>query len=510
MKLALHTFAFRRWLCRILATRKQINLQTKLILGVTIFVISFCVKSLHAVDLEPLMHTPEQPGGGMSSEFDSRAAAITNGEGILFATVHDRSETVILSHAPGYSIFLSVVYVAFGRNYFTVQPIQNAINSLSPVMLFLIAGNLLSWRVGAAAGVIAAVSHHLSYYSNLILSDSFCPIPILIAVYILVKTPFNGRGPWVSYAAAGSMLGLSAWIRPNPMLIGVFCGALLFVISGMRKRVLAKGALLALTSLLTIAPIPIRNFVLYRAFVPIQLGVGLNLWEGLADVSDGRFGARTDEEAMLQEVELYGNPRYGESWATPDGIMRDRGRVRRSFDVIAERPVWFVGTMFHRMAEMLKDSAYAPLVFRSTDTTLLETVEAQRAANQTKRTRRQELEQQSISRTPLVIGNSLQWMRVPARTAQRLTKETGLLFALVGLPILLFGSPRRSLLVLMVPLYYLLFQSVIHTEFRYTLAIRYFFIVLAAVVWTILITLAWKVLRTALSRLKGTPSHAKS
>jgi hypothetical protein len=304
------------------------------------------------------------------------------------------------------------------------------------------------------------------------------------------------------------MLGMSAWIRANPMLLGFFCGMLLIAISGMEKRVFAKAGLLTLTSMLTIAPISIRNYLLYREFVPIQLGAGITLWEGLSDVSEGRLGARTDEEAMQQDVELYGDQRYAESWASPDGIIRDRGRVRRSLEVIADKPVWFVGAMFRRMAEMLKDSAYAPLVFRSTDTTLRETVDALSAANQTKRTRRQDLLQQSVSRSPLIVGYNLSWMRMPVRALQRITKETGLLFALIGLVILLIGSPRRALLLLIVPLYYLLFQSVIHTEFRYTLAIRYFFIVLAAIVWTILITLVAKALITGLSKIKRAPSNA--
>jgi hypothetical protein len=449
------------------------------------------------------MYTTEQIGGGMTSEFDSRAVAILNGEGILLAAIDDRSETVVLSHAPGYSIFLSGIYATFGRNYFTVQLIQNAINSLSPVLIFLIAGNLLSWRVGAVAGVIAGFSHHLSYYSNVILSDSLCPLPILIGVYILVRTRPDERGSWKRYVAAGCMFGLAAWIRPNPMLLGVFCGVLLIAISGMRRRVLINAGLMVLASLLTIAPIPIRNYLLYRAFVPIQLGVGLNLWEGLADVSEGRFGARSDLEAMQQEIELYGDPRYGESWASPDGIMRDRGRVRRSLEVIADRPVWFVGAMFRRMAEMLKDSAFATLVFRRGDTKLRESVAAAKAAKETKRTRRQDLERQTISQSPLIIGKSLSWMRAPARTVQRLTKETGLLFALIGLAILFFGSLRRALLVMMVPLYYLLFQSVIHTEFRYTLAIRYFFMILAAIVWTILFATAAKGLRAGLVRFRS-------
>lgn len=504
MKFTLYRLAFQRWLCCTLATRKQIRLRTKLIIGTSIFLLSFCVKSLQAVDLEPLMYTTEQIGGGMTAQFDSRAVAILNGEGVLLATIHDRSETVVLSHAPGYSIFLSGIYAAFGRNYFTVQLIQNAVNSLSPVLIFLIAGNLVSWRVGAVAGVIAGLSHHLSYFSNVILSDSLCPLPILIGIYILVKTRPDAKGSWKRYVAAGCMLGLSAWIRANPMLLGVFSGVLLIAIFGVRKKILINASLLVLSSLLTIAPIPIRNYLLYRAFIPIQLGMGINLWEGLADVSDGQYGARSDEEVIKQEVELYGNPSYGETWASPDGIMRDRARVRRSLEVIASRPVWFIGAMFRRMAEMLKDSAFATLVFRSSDTKLRDSVAAARTANETKRTRRQELERQTISQSPLVVGKSLFWMRPPARAVQRLIKETGLFFALIGLVILLFGSLRRALLVMMVPLYFLLFQSVIHTEFRYTLAMRYFLMILAAIVWTILFTAAATGLRAGLIRFKRT------
>jgi len=504
MKLSHYRFKFQRWLCRTLATREQIRFRAKFIIGVGIFLLSFCVKSLHAVDLEPLMYTTEQIGAGMTSQFDSRAVAIVNGEGILLATIHDRSDTVVLSHAPGYSIFLSAIYATLGRNYFAVQLVQNAVNSLSPVLIFLIAGNLVSWRVGGVAGVIAGSSHHLSYYSNVILSDSLCPLPILIGVYILVRTRPNTKGSWRLYVAAGCMLGLSAWIRANPMFLGVFCGVLLVAIFGARSRVLKNASLLALTSLLTIAPIPIRNHLLYREFVPIQLGMGLNLWEGLADVSGGLYGAVNDDEVIKQEVEWYGNPSYGETWASPDGIMRDRARVRRSLEVIAERPVWFVGAMFRRMAEMLKDTAFATLVFRSGDTRLRDSVAAARAANETKRTRRQDLERQTISQSPLIVGESISWMRVPIRAVQRVTKETGLLFALVGLALLLIGSPRRALLVLIVPLYYLLFQSVIHTEFRYTLAMRYFFIVLAAIVWTTLFATALSALREGLSRIKST------
>ena len=503
MKLATYRFAFRRWLCRTLATRQRMTLGTKFVFALLIFVISFSVKSLQAVDLEPVMHTAEQPGAGMSSDFDSRAVSIVAGQGILMPDNQDPSDTALLAHAPAYSIFLSAIYSVKGRSYFTVQLIQNVINSVSPVLMFLIAGSLISWRVGVASGVLAAVSHHLSYYSNLVLSDSLCALPILIALYLLVRAGFRRHGSLWLYALAGLMIGVSAWIRPNPMLLGLFCAAVLVVISGRRKRVILNAIVLASVSFLTIAPITIRNYIVYGEFVPIQIGVGLNLWEGLGDASGGRFGATSDHEVILQEVALYDDQRYGESWASPDGIKRDRDRVRRSLDIIAEHPVWYVGTLFGRMGEMLKDTAHAPLVFRSTDTKLKEALSISRSAKQSRRKldKRNDPQVETIDRSALTIGKSISWMRPPARALQRVTKETGLLFILVGLAILLIGSRRRALVILIVPLYYFLFQSVMHTEFRYTLAMRYFLFGFAAIVWTLLLTLAVTGLRKGVLRI---------
>lgn len=485
-------FAFRRWLCGALATRQRIRLRTKFAFALLIFVISFSVKSLHAVDLEPVMHTAEQPGSGMSRDFDSRAVSIVSGRGILMPGLADKSDTSILSHAPGYSIFLSAVYSVRSRSYFTVQLVQNAINSISPILIFLIAGNLISWRVGVVSGLLAAVSHHLSYYSNLVLSDSLCALPVLIAVYVLVRARFCRRASFGLYALAGLMIGLSAWIRPNSMLMGLAFAVLLVVISGWRRRVFLNGIILASVSFLTIVPITIRNLAMYGEFVPIQIGVGLNLWEGLADASGGRFGAKTDDEVILQEVAEYDDPRYADSWASPDGIKRDRDRLRRSLDVIAEHPVWYVGAVFRRMGEMLKDTADAPLVFRSTDTKLKEALSISRsAATQSGREldKRNDPQLETIDRSALAIGRSISWLRPPARALQRVTKETGLLFIVAGLAVLLIGSRRRAVVILTVPLYYFLFQSVMHTEFRYTLAMRYFLFVFAAIIWTLLVTL---------------------
>jgi hypothetical protein len=287
------------------------------------------------------------------------------------------------------------------------------------------------------------------------------------------------------------------------MLMGIAVAVVLVLVSGWQRQVILNAIVLASVSFLTIAPITIRNYLVYGAFVPIQIGVGLNLWEGLGDASGGRFGAITDGEVALQEVALYDDPRYGQSWSSPDGIKRDRDRVRRSLDIIAEHPVWYIGTLFSRMGAMLKNTADAPLVFRSTDTKLKEALSISRSADQTGQRmqdrNRQELE--TVDRSALAIGRSISWMRAPARAFQRVTKESGLLFILAGLAILLVGSRRRALVILIVPLYYFLFQSVMHTELRYTLTMRYFLFVFAAIAWTLLITVAVTGVRQGVRRI---------
>src|ERR1051325_9027365 len=147
MTLSTYRLAFCRWISKHLATSQRIGARTKTLLAVLIFVISFSVRSLHGVDLEPMMHTPEQPGAGMSREFDSWAISMATGQGILMPRIEDKSDTSLLAVAPGYPIFLNAVYRTKARSFFTVQFVQNLLNSISPVLIFLIAGHLVSWRV---------------------------------------------------------------------------------------------------------------------------------------------------------------------------------------------------------------------------------------------------------------------------------------------------------------------------------------------------------------------------
>ncbi|HEV8482227.1 MAG TPA: glycosyltransferase family 39 protein [Blastocatellia bacterium] len=488
MKLPTRMSSYRRWFASELSAGRRMRRKTKILVAIAIFLISFATKSLHAVDLAPVMYTSEEPLGSVADAYDTVASSILQGEGLLGPSYDDPRKTAPLARAPGYPIYLSAIYSLFGRDYFRVQLVQNALNSISPILIFLIAGNLLSWRVGAISGLLSAVSHHLSHMSNWILPDSISALFLLAAVYLLVIARRAPYSYWL-YLLAGAMIGLSAWLRSLTLLFGVFVIAMLAITSTRRWQVVRRAIAMSLVSFLVIAPITIKNYLRYGHFVPINIQMGLVLWVGIADASGDRFGAVPDDnEVARQEATIYGNPEYGKDWSSPDGIERDRDRIKKSLRIIRDHPVWYAGVMLDRMGEMLKYSAHAPLVYgRKTDA----------AAESRAQTR--EAWQSLTGAPPSLIGEKLSWLRLPIRAVQRIVKETMLGFILLGMALMFLVSWRRSLFLLIVPLYHLLFQSFMHTEFRYGLPMHYFLFVFAAVVWALILTFLWNGLRKALS-----------
>ncbi|MEW6129311.1 MAG: glycosyltransferase family 39 protein [Acidobacteriota bacterium] len=499
MKLSQHILLIRRWLSRMLATRETLSRKQKLIIALLIFLVAFSIRSLHAVDLAPVMYSAEQPFGGLTETYDARAVGILEGEGLIGPYDINPRRTVWIAQAPGYSVFLSAVYKVTGRDFYKAQLFQNLINSISPVLIFFIAGMLISWRVGIIAGFISAISHHLAHISNFMLPDPLSAFPVLVAFLLLIlarRAPDKLWRVYLLYAAAGLMFGVAAWVRSQTMLLGIFLIPGL-VIFAKQKLVMGKRALVtAAVSLLVIAPITIKNYLIYHEFVPVNFGAGIVLWEGIGEESGDRFGAVTkDEEVALQDAEFYNEPRYAGVWSTPDGIMRDRDRVTRSLAIIKAHPIWYAGVMFRRANEMVEYKAHAPLVYKISEARALEkTLPVKKtwdnlAANS--------------GESSLIIGKNLLYLRPVARSLQRIIKEPMRWLIFIGAVALMLLSVRRAWWLLLVPLYYFIFQGFMHTEFRYTLPMQYFAFTFAAVSWVLLAGLLTQATRTIIKKFKS-------
>jgi 4-amino-4-deoxy-L-arabinose transferase-like glycosyltransferase len=467
-----------------------------------LFVIAFVVRSLYAVDLAPALESQEQPGSRMMQRYDEGAAALLRGDGLVFVSAGDPSDTSLLARPPGYSLLLAAVYRLVGRGLFATQLVQNVLAALVPVLVFLLADAIVRRRAAVCAGLLAALLPHLAYYSALLTPDVVCVLPVLLGMILLAPCA-RGRTPGLGPAlAAGAALGLAVWLRPNLLLLGpaVAVGMALIV----RRRRLALAAAVAAGAVLAISPITIRNYIVYRALVPVSINLGVVLWEGIGEASGNAWGTQTDDiDVAAQEAERYGDPRYGEWWASPDGIRRDRDRVHRSLAIIAAHPAWFAGAALRRAAQMLDyPGADAPPVAPrgAVPDELLDGLhepgQGRSAAHLYGSDLLARLRPRISSRDAVRVGRAASVLRPLVRPIQEVLTAAALPLVLLGGTALLVAAPRRALFLLVVPLYQVAFQSIVHFEFRYVLPMHACLLVLGGTASAIL----WGLAASALQR----------
>ncbi|MBA3765989.1 MAG: glycosyltransferase family 39 protein [Acidobacteria bacterium] len=258
-----------------------------------------------------------------------------------------------LGHPPGYSILMALLFGVFGERDAAVQFFQILCDALAAVLVFLIVALLLPRSIAVIAGLLVALSPQFAWNSVLLLPDSLSVLPILLAIYCLARAYRRPSLPTV--IAAGALIGLSCWLRANAMLLAPFM-TLAIPLLFERGRRLRYGAALLGGTVLLIAPLTIRNAVVFGNFIPISLGAGQTLLEGISDYDDAqRFGIPdTDMGIMKWEAERYNRPDYYGTLFYPDGIKRERMRLAHGFKVIGSHPVWFLGVMARRGASMLR------------------------------------------------------------------------------------------------------------------------------------------------------------
>ncbi|CAN5885932.1 hypothetical protein BH18ACI4_BH18ACI4_11770 [soil metagenome] len=283
-----------------------------------------------------------------------------NGLASLFNPSSTTSNPDLLGHPPGYSILLSLIYRLAGEMDVAAQIFQVICNSLAAVMIFLIAIELLPFAVGIIGGFMAAFAPQFTWNSILLLPDTLAALPILVAVYLITRA--RQRPRWPAIFVGGALIGISCWFRANALLLAPFLALLIPMTFPVGLR-LKLGLALIGGACLTITPLTIRNGVVFDHFIPVSLGAGQTLLEGIADYDEtGSFGlSDTDMGLIQQEAETYNRPDYALTLFGPDAIQRDRQRLARGFAIIRAHPIWFFTVMIRRAGSMWRLER-APLI----------------------------------------------------------------------------------------------------------------------------------------------------
>ena len=323
-----------------------------------IFLLAISVRLFHWQDNRPIF---PKLFTGMVEHYNSNARLLLNGDFAGFITgPAPPSDANILTYPPGYPIILRVVFRVFGESDAAMRLFQIVCDAGAAMLVFLIAAELLPVTAAAIAGALAALSPQLAYYSLILIPDSLATLPILLAIYFIIRAKKSNS--FRSVVAAGALVGVSCWFRANALIMAPFLAVVLLVTMHRARRWRFALTLVAAT-ILVCAPITIRNLVVFHHFIPLSLGVGQMLNFGITDFDKERRYSLpgTDIETVTSEAEQNNRPEYAASLFGVDGIERDKLRTARAVKVVRAHPVWFAGVVLRRATSMLRLERVHPI-----------------------------------------------------------------------------------------------------------------------------------------------------
>ena len=393
---------------------------------------------------------------GIYAIFDNQAQDILDGKTNAFwvedALESPRAATAAV-YPPGYSLWLAFIYRLSGtRSVLVVQLVQLTLDALFVLLITGTGVTAYGWRAGLTAGVLAAMSPLLAFNGATPLADSPTAWMVVGGAWMLLLA--MKRLSWRWALGAGLMMGASCWLRANALLLGLWCAvALVWFVRASWPIALRLSGIFLLGVLLLVAPVIIRNSRAFHAFVPGGMGVGTNLWEGLGETSRAaEFGAVFGDANVIEqeraEMGLPADAPLALYW--PDGLERDRARMRKALGVIRTHPFWFAGVMVRRMAGMLK-YAGEPVAYMGTA-----------GINVTSRK----------CLPPAWQGGILAFGVNALGILQSILRYALLPLMLVGALLALRRDWRTGAMISTIILYYLVVGSVLHTELRYGLPMQ--------------------------------------
>ncbi len=181
-----------------------------------------------------------------------------------------------VDRAPLWPFVIAVIDRLLGPQDILVRLVLCLVGSGTCALLYLFAKDLFGKRIGIFAGVVGAIYPFLYVYDGLLYSESLYIFLLLAFCYTLYRLQ---RFPRLSLMiTSGVLLGLLSLTRPNGIaILGLFIlwACTMGWIKVLTWQTAIKSMLvIALLSLVFIAPWTIRNYKVTHSLVPVAVGDG--------------------------------------------------------------------------------------------------------------------------------------------------------------------------------------------------------------------------------------------
>ena len=188
--------------------------------------------------------------------------------------------TPISIRPPFYPAVLAGIYRMLGMECFqAVRLLQAALSLLTVAVMYWLAADLFSRRVGLFAAGLFCFYPSLLGFNNLLMTETLFTFLLCVAIYAIVRA--IQRSSLAMLAAGGVVLGLSALTRSVMWAFVVPLAVFLLLAwkGNVLRRLLAAGVV-TLAFACTLAPWSIRNTRLEHTFIVVDTMGGRNLYMG--------------------------------------------------------------------------------------------------------------------------------------------------------------------------------------------------------------------------------------
>jgi 4-amino-4-deoxy-L-arabinose transferase-like glycosyltransferase len=223
--------------------------------------------------------------GSDADQYERLAAGIFHGDGFGIP-----GSTNPYDFAPGAPYFAAAIYWLVGDVDPTAARIGMAIaGTLAVFVIFLIGRRLGGPWAGLIGAALAAVYPAPIFYTGLLSSEPIAMLTVAGAVLAFLWAADAGRSPW-AWLVPGALFGLTAYLRPEYLLLTALFALLALVIVTRRRglvRGVLAGAAIVVAFGVVITPWTVHVSNDLGRFVPVSTGGGKALFIGTYLPGDG-------------------------------------------------------------------------------------------------------------------------------------------------------------------------------------------------------------------------------
>jgi len=210
--------------------------------------------------------------------YDSIAQNIIRGNGYVEnPNIAPEKDFSIARVGPGYEFFLAGIYKIFGHHYETVWIFQAIFQALITLFSFLVSRQIFGkdWKpiIGYLAAAFVGFWPDLLIASTMLLAENVGIFLTMVFVYFFFR--YYNLGKWTDFFLFSIIFTFCVLVRSQ---LAAFLVVILALFA-LKKEWLKMAVFLLIITIL-FSPWVIRNYDVYKEFVPFNAALGFNLWNG--------------------------------------------------------------------------------------------------------------------------------------------------------------------------------------------------------------------------------------